>query len=241
MLAPPPPPRIRKERGGLLSTLSGLLTFFVVGAVALIVGVVFVEKQANEPGPLAADKIVLIPKSIGTGEIADPAQARRRHQPDLPVRAPGLPQPAARKPEGGRVPVPRPRQHRRGDRHAHRRQGDPALAHRPGGADERADRAAHPRQRHPDRRRHRDAARGHAPARHLQVRARQTRQQARQPHAAGAARGAEPDLGAALAGPADQDARRSSSSSPRSSRRRPAAPTSARASPACSSTGSAAA
>ena len=70
MLAPPPPPRIRKERGGLLSTLSGLLTFFVVGAVALIVGVVFIEKQANEPGPLAADKIVLVPKSIGTGEIA---------------------------------------------------------------------------------------------------------------------------------------------------------------------------
>ncbi|MFL5176220.1 MAG: endolytic transglycosylase MltG [Microvirga sp.] len=70
MLAPPPPPRIRKERGGLLSTLSGLLTFVVVVAVALIVGVVFVEKQANEPGPLAADKIVLVPKSIGTGEIA---------------------------------------------------------------------------------------------------------------------------------------------------------------------------
>src|SRR5215210_4075013 len=70
MLAPPPPPRIRRERGGLLSTLSGLLTFVVVVAVALIVGVVFVEKQANEPGPLAADKIVLVPKSIGTGEIA---------------------------------------------------------------------------------------------------------------------------------------------------------------------------
>ena len=69
MLAPPPPRSLRM-RGGLLSTLSGLLTFFVVGAVALIVGVVFIEKQANEPGPLPADKIVLIPKSIGTGEIA---------------------------------------------------------------------------------------------------------------------------------------------------------------------------
>ena len=70
MLAPPPPPRIRRERGGLLTTLSGHLTFFVVGAVALIVGVVFIEQQANEPGPHPADKIVLIPKSIGTGEIA---------------------------------------------------------------------------------------------------------------------------------------------------------------------------
>jgi UPF0755 protein len=54
----------------MLSTLSGLLTFFVVAAIALVVGVVFIEKQANEPGPLAADKVVVIPKSIGTGEIA---------------------------------------------------------------------------------------------------------------------------------------------------------------------------
>ena len=68
--APPPPPRVRKDRGGMLSTLSGLLTFVVVVAVALVVGVVFIEKQANEPGPLSADKVVVVPKNIGTGEIA---------------------------------------------------------------------------------------------------------------------------------------------------------------------------
>src|SRR5829696_405881 len=69
-MAPPPPPRIRRDRGGMLSALSGFLTFFVVGAIGLVAGVVFVEKQANEPGPLRADKVVVIPKSIGTGEIA---------------------------------------------------------------------------------------------------------------------------------------------------------------------------
>jgi UPF0755 protein len=70
MTAPPPPPRVRKDRGGMLSTLSGILTFIVVGAVALIVGVVFIEKQANEPGPLPADKVVVIPKNVGVGDIA---------------------------------------------------------------------------------------------------------------------------------------------------------------------------
>jgi UPF0755 protein len=69
-MAPPPPPRIRRDRGGMLSALSGFLTFFVVGAIGLVAGVVFVEKQANEPGPLQSDKVVMIPKSIGTGEIA---------------------------------------------------------------------------------------------------------------------------------------------------------------------------
>jgi UPF0755 protein len=69
-MAPPPPPRIRRERGGMLSALSGFLTFFVVGAIGLVAGIVFIEKQANDPGPLQADKVVLIPKNIGTGEIA---------------------------------------------------------------------------------------------------------------------------------------------------------------------------
>jgi UPF0755 protein len=71
MTAPPPPPRVRKDRGGMLSTLSGILTFVVVGAIALVVGVVFIEKQANEPGPLSADKVVVIPKNVGVGEIAN--------------------------------------------------------------------------------------------------------------------------------------------------------------------------
>jgi UPF0755 protein len=69
-LAPPPPPRIRRDRGGMLSALSGFLTLFVVGAIGLVVLIVFIEKQATEPGPLQSDKVVIIPKNIGTGEIA---------------------------------------------------------------------------------------------------------------------------------------------------------------------------
>jgi UPF0755 protein len=71
VVAPAPPNRVRRERGGLLSALSGLLTLFVVGAIAAIVGVVFLEKEAAAPGPLPADKIVVIPRNIGTGDIAN--------------------------------------------------------------------------------------------------------------------------------------------------------------------------
>jgi UPF0755 protein len=69
--APPPPPRIRRPRGGLLSALSGLLTLTAVLALGLIIGIAFVDQQAREPGPLAEDKVVIIPRNTGTSEIAD--------------------------------------------------------------------------------------------------------------------------------------------------------------------------
>ena len=69
--APPPPPRIRRPRGGFLSTLSGLLTLLAVLALGALIGMALVEQQAREPGPLAADKVVIIPRNIGTSEIAD--------------------------------------------------------------------------------------------------------------------------------------------------------------------------
>src|SRR3954468_9276276 len=70
MTAPLPPPRVRRERGGMLSTLSGFLTLFVVLAISAVLGAVFLEREATTPGPLPADKVVLIPKSTGVGEIA---------------------------------------------------------------------------------------------------------------------------------------------------------------------------
>ena len=70
-MAPPPPERPRRPRGGLLSTLSGLLTFAVVVAVAAILATVFVDREARAPGPLPADKMVLVPKNSGTSEIAE--------------------------------------------------------------------------------------------------------------------------------------------------------------------------
>ena len=54
----------------MLSALSGFLTFFVVVAIGLVVAIVFIEKQATEPGPLPADKVVLVPKNVGTSDIA---------------------------------------------------------------------------------------------------------------------------------------------------------------------------
>ena len=71
MAAPPPPPRIRRKRGGMLSVASGLLTLFVAIAIALVFGFSMVEREVTASGPLAADKVVVIPRNTGTGEIAD--------------------------------------------------------------------------------------------------------------------------------------------------------------------------
>src|ERR687893_1824125 len=68
--APPPPPRIRRPRGGFLSALSGFLTFAAVLALAIVVGIAVVEQQVREPGPLAQDKVVIVPRT-GTSEIAE--------------------------------------------------------------------------------------------------------------------------------------------------------------------------
>jgi UPF0755 protein len=67
---PPPPPRVRKPRGGMLSAFSGFLTLLAAAAVAGILALSLVDRQASEPGPLADDKVVMIPKGSGTGEIA---------------------------------------------------------------------------------------------------------------------------------------------------------------------------
>src|SRR5918993_800985 len=69
--APPPPPRIRPPRGGLLSFLSGFLSLVVVAALLAILGVALIEQQVREPGPLAEDKVVVIPRNTGTSDIAD--------------------------------------------------------------------------------------------------------------------------------------------------------------------------
>jgi UPF0755 protein len=69
--APPPPPRIRPPRGGLLSFLSGFLSLVVVAAFLAILAVALVEQQVREPGPLGEDKVVVIPRNTGTSEIAD--------------------------------------------------------------------------------------------------------------------------------------------------------------------------
>jgi UPF0755 protein len=69
--APPPPPRIRRPRGGFLSALSGFLTLAAVLSLAIVVGIALIEQQVREPGPLAEDKVVVIPRNTGTSEIAE--------------------------------------------------------------------------------------------------------------------------------------------------------------------------
>lgn len=69
--APPPPEEPERRRGGLLATVSGLLTFAVVLAIGAMIGLTLFQRQVREPGPLAADKVVVIPTRSGTGEIAE--------------------------------------------------------------------------------------------------------------------------------------------------------------------------
>jgi UPF0755 protein len=70
--APPPPPgRIRRRRGGFLAFFSAFLSFLVVGAAAGIFAFTVIQRQVTERGPLGADKVVVIPKNIGTNEIAE--------------------------------------------------------------------------------------------------------------------------------------------------------------------------
>ncbi|GBU18583.1 MULTISPECIES: endolytic transglycosylase MltG [Methylobacterium] len=69
--APPPPDEPERRRGGLLATVSGLLTFAVVLALGAMIGLTIFHRQVREPGPLQADKVVVIPSRSGTAEIAE--------------------------------------------------------------------------------------------------------------------------------------------------------------------------
>lgn len=69
--APPPPEKPERRRSGLAGRISGLMTLFVVFGLAGIAGVTVFGRQTREPGPLGADKVVVIPIRSGTGEIAE--------------------------------------------------------------------------------------------------------------------------------------------------------------------------
>ena len=69
-VAPPPPEKPERRRGGLLAAVSGFLTLAVIAALGAMVVVTLFNRQASEPGPLPADKVVVIPSRSGTSEIA---------------------------------------------------------------------------------------------------------------------------------------------------------------------------
>jgi UPF0755 protein len=68
---PPPsrPPRRPRRMG--LSSVSGLLTFVLLGALATVGALAWLMKEARSPGPLAADKVVMIVREDDAGSIAD--------------------------------------------------------------------------------------------------------------------------------------------------------------------------
>ena len=69
--APPPAKPPRKPRRMGLSSLSGLLTFVLLGALGTVGGLVWLMKEARSPGPLAEDKVVIIAREDDGGSIAD--------------------------------------------------------------------------------------------------------------------------------------------------------------------------
>lgn len=65
----PKAPRRRKSR--LVSMTSALLTVLAVGGVIGFGGSIIVEREFQAPGPLKADKVVVIQKNSGIEDIAD--------------------------------------------------------------------------------------------------------------------------------------------------------------------------
>jgi UPF0755 protein len=70
-LSPPPPQPPRKPRRMGLSSLSGLLTFVLLGALATVGALAWLMKEARSPGPLAEDKVVMIVREDDAASIAD--------------------------------------------------------------------------------------------------------------------------------------------------------------------------
>src|SRR5271163_2321422 len=67
--APPQPPR--KPRRAGISSISGLLTFVLLGALATVGALAWLLKESRSPGPLEADKVVMIVREDDGGSIAD--------------------------------------------------------------------------------------------------------------------------------------------------------------------------
>jgi UPF0755 protein len=68
--APPPPPR-KKRKGGLVALFSGMMTLFLIVAVITAGGYAVARKEFSAPGPLVADKSVIIERGSTTEDIAE--------------------------------------------------------------------------------------------------------------------------------------------------------------------------
>ncbi len=70
---PPPPPGPRKARP-IVATLSGVLSFLGIAAVALVILVSLGVQRIEAPGPLPADKVVVIAPGTDVGDIVGQLQ-----------------------------------------------------------------------------------------------------------------------------------------------------------------------
>ncbi len=61
----------KKPRRSTLSSLSGLLTFVLIGALVAVGAIAWLMMDSRKPGPLAADKIVNIVREDDAGSMAD--------------------------------------------------------------------------------------------------------------------------------------------------------------------------
>ena len=70
---PPPekPPRKKPQRVSPLSMVSGFLTFALLGALLTVGALAWLMINARKPGPLTADKVVVIMREDDAGSIAD--------------------------------------------------------------------------------------------------------------------------------------------------------------------------
>jgi UPF0755 protein len=61
--APPPPPAPRSRKRQRLSALSGFLSFVLIVAIVAMLGVAWGLRRVGEPGPLTADKVIIVPRA----------------------------------------------------------------------------------------------------------------------------------------------------------------------------------
>lgn len=78
-VAPPaPPPKTRRRRRSpFIAVLSGLFSAALVGALLVGAGIAIVGSQSSQPGPLANDRVLIIPRDSGLTEIAELLQRER--------------------------------------------------------------------------------------------------------------------------------------------------------------------
>lgn len=69
--APPPPPRKKKRRPGLIALFSSMLTLAMVLALVFGGTYAYMQRELRQPGPLTADRTVLIERGASTEEIAE--------------------------------------------------------------------------------------------------------------------------------------------------------------------------